>query len=674
MAIPKKPIPKNAPSDSKSQGSKKGAAGGQPTRPQRSGSPSRPQRSGSSKRPAKARPVSNPYDDGEEEVFSSSRGTQPPQRKPRKKAPTRPSRPRPAPVNDFEDSYDDYDSDSDYSASSNYSSGEDYGYEEDYGSDSYSNDYDNYDDEYDDVGFEDTEEEELTPAPPARKRRPSRSARPTPPSRMRNSAPDFDDEDDDEEFGDYEAYYDAQMEKLEGEERDEVEKNKKAFMEKDIPPEEVKKAARRRKKNEKARKKKGIVRGRKNKKDNTGGDVYADEENFKLEPFAKRKVKVSEFDGRSNKQKKATYIRWGVIGLIGALVLLGIKNALIPPYTMTPEEVQGISLETVGETNFPKERGRGLAENFVKAYLTVGHGDVAQQALDYFYTGAINQEFTPESMEQGVMSNSDINSSTINGKFEQKVITDPIAYQSVSVDDNSGYYIVGALVKPDASQEKDQYGKTPKTSGSEARWVFFQVNVYYDDAKDKLYITKDSPTLVPDVNMGAVADAPKMGKLGNGEELEDNTVDAISPVIYNYISGYAKSTQDDYSAIQQYLAPDAEETAKSGLGGDYELAGDNENAIELKGYSTNDPNMLKFLATVTWKNTITEEGSTEELASVTYDSNYVVTLTKGEDGRWEVQNFNSYTFVPDDDALERQHEDEAKDKEEQEKAANPGGK
>ena len=75
------------------------------------------------------------------------------------------------------------------------------------------------------------------------------------------------------------------------------------------------------------------------------------------------------------------------------LVGAGLKNAILPPETLSEEEVQSISLETVGTTNFPEERARVVAENFIQTYLAVGNRDISSDALSYFYTGVVDGDF-----------------------------------------------------------------------------------------------------------------------------------------------------------------------------------------------------------------------------------------------------------------------------------------
>lgn len=640
MALPKKP--KKPASQGNSANS--GNAG---ARPQGNANRSRPQGQPEVRKPQRPQPVSNPYDEQDDEVFTSE------QHMPRH--------------------------DSSYQDNSQY--------------------YDDgdYEEEYDDVGFEDMEQPaQRAPRRPQRPSRPQVSRggntpRRQPPraeysddnsgytddynahndvnnSHQQRNDYDYNDYEDDNRYedeysnGDNENndYSDSNVgngyapdfdpyDGLDDEEIEELDRRRDAYEAYDIPEEEVQQAARskRRKANEKKNKGRGFFNtsDKKRKKDKKGADVYVDEKSGKLEPYAKRKIKVSEFDQRKNRQKKATYIQWSVLALATVLVGMGVKNAVVPPATLSEEEVQGISMAVVGETAFPQERAAVVAENFVQTYLAVGNGDVSSDALSFFYTGALSGEFDPENPSRNNASNS--GNSTINGSFNQRIVVQPSVYESTSIDDNTGFFTVGALVKPGAYVEEDEQGRVPETTGDDARWMFFNVNIYYDDEKDKIYVTPDSPTLVPDKAVGGSADAPDMAPLGNGTEVEDSVLQEISTVIYGYVRGYANSTKDNFSEVEQYLSRSAEDKTKDGLGGEYELAGSAENAIVYEAYQTDNPNEIKVHVQVSWLNKISLEGNTEELASVQYRSNYVATLVKDNEGKWEVQNFDSLKFVPE---------------------------
>lgn len=571
-------------------------------------------------------------------------------RRPQRPAPggARPSRPsRPQPVENPYDTEDDRDV---------FTSGDSYYYTEENDSD--------YENDYEDVGFEDMEESPRRSAPPRPQASPNRRANAGSGNRrkvQRAPEPEYNDDyqdynDEDEDSGYFDSYesednysqdpFDIDYDGLDDEEIEELEKRKAAHDFYEVDQEEVAAAAKskRRKNNEKKNKNRGFFnsKDKKRKKDKNGADVYVNEKTGKLEPYAKRKIKVSEFDDRKNRQKKATYIQWGALALGVVLVGAGLKNAIIPPETLTPEEVEVISLETVGATNYPEERAKAVAENFVQAYLAVGNGDVSSDALEYFYTGTLKGDFDPELLQNSVQSET----VSVNGGFNQKVVLKPSAYESVSIDDNTGYFTVGALVKPDVSLKLEEDEPKPKLDGAGARWIFFTVNVYYDDEKDTLYVTKDSPTIVPDKEVGATGEAPDMGDIGTGEEAGDDVQADIEPVIFGYISGYANSSLSNQREIKQYLAPSAEPAAKSGLNGDYELNGSEENAISYKAFTTGDPNELKVKVKVSWLNKISIVGNTEEVGSIRYSSNYIATLVKSQDGGWLVKNFDSLKFVP----------------------------
>lgn len=381
-------------------------------------------------------------------------------------------------------------------------------------------------------------------------------------------------------------------------------------------------------------------------RDKNNKETYINETDLTLEPFAKRKVKVSEFDKRRNAEKRSKLIQYSIIALTIGLVGLGVKNAIIPPDVMTEQEVAQISLNTIGETGFPEDRGAAFAKDFITSYVTIGANNPQSEALNYFYKGKVGKLDPNEYAQRPNNSNSQA-----NGLLTQNIIVGPTIYERKSIDATSAYYNVGVLIKPDADAGMTEHNTPWGKTGNEGRWVFFNVNVYYDPKTDLMYITPDSPTITPDKHIGVTGDTPDSKPLGNGTKADDSTAKTIAPLIYGYIEAYSESTSQNTNKLQQYLSKDASQTAKDGLGGEYTLAGEQENAIKYETYLTNDPNTLKAKVTVNWANNITKDGTTETVGGWTQKSTYVATLHKAGDGKWEIQNFDSFKYLPDTEKL-----------------------
>lgn len=491
------------------------------------------------------------------------------------------------------DEYDDYNDDEEY-------------YEDEYESD---NDFEDFEDDYDDLDDYDDEYED----------------------------DDYDDYDDEEEI----AYGYASNDDID----DEVEYQKEAYDYYDIDEEEVE--AGRKKRNRKNK-------GKKQKKQK---ENYINTKELKLEPFGqgmdgkRRKLKVSEFDDRQNKEKNAKIITLVIITLLIALIALGVKNALIPPKTVTEEDIKSVALNTIGETKFPKERAGAFAEDFMKAYMSVGTENNAKNALRFFYQGYVGQEdFNPYNADTLVES-SNVN---VSGRYASDIIIAPRVYESYSINDNSGYFVVGTMIKPKVilTEEESMSQQELKFENTNARWLFFQVNVYYDEKSDKLMIDETSPSLVPPSQVANVSEKPEETKIGTGEKADDNTQKEIQNVLHGYIQNYAQASVSDTSTIDSFLKKDAQPPAKDGLNGEVTLSGDALNSIMYTAYKSIEPNELKVNVIVKWKIATSPEKSTEVLGFVQYQSRYVATLQKDSSGEWKIYNFDGYKYLPDESSVE----------------------
>lgn len=588
--------------------------------------------------------VQNPYDD--EEVFSQDIETErPPRRKraarPAESSPRRRRQPEPVVEDTFEDDFHDE-------------------FEDMEEIDDYNGDFDDYDDEahFDSIEEEDFEEDvepepEPEPRPTRKKRQPRRR------TGARRGAPiadKVDNGDDDEEPFEGEAYgfADNHLSDDMGEEEIEIIRRQKMaydFYDTDEPQEEVEKEGRRRKaKRKRLRKKRGEEKP----------DSFVDEKNLKLRPFGdkpgtsekNRKLRVSEFDKRANKAKNAKIVSTVIIVLIIALIALGVKNALVPPKVHSDEEIASIALKANGDTGFPTEKGRAFAEDFIKAYLSVGTTSRSAQALNFFYQGKINDtDFsgdgsgTPSGDSTGVFA---------DGTYNAELLTQPRVYESTSISSNSAYFTVGALVAPGvALDDKERLAisaggaEAPVFDNATPRWVFFQVNVYYDTEKSQFFIDPSSPTLVPGEDVGNAGDIPDMAKIGTGEEVDDTTFAEITPVVLGYTEAYGKASSDNTAPVDAYLSSDAKPTAKNGLNNSVTLSGEPSNAVKLVAYTTEDPNVVKARVTVSWQISLNRKGQTDTAASVRYRSNYVATLSKAG-GQWKIQNFDGLKYVPEE--------------------------
>lgn len=362
-----------------------------------------------------------------------------------------------------------------------------------------------------------------------------------------------------------------------------------------------------------------------NKKGKRNQDVFIDEKKGKLQPFGNRprKIKEGTFDDRKNLRKNAVIIQSIVIGLVILLVGLGVKNAIFPPNSLTIDEVATIAINTTGTTNYPMVRGEAYAQDFMKAYLTSDNA-AASQVLGYFYNGNL--------------AAGDNDNRNISSGFKQSVLFGPTVYSAKALSDYSASFTIGSLVKAVASDGSDV------GADDEPRWMFFNVNVYYDVDTDRMYITPDSPSIIPTTDVGSIADVPAAAALGTGSS-DDALATEVQPVVHGFIKAYLESSNNNYGSLEQYIISDAPSSLRTGLNNNYQFAGDSlQNAVQYAAYPTANVNEAKILMKVSW---VTSLGGSDSNVKATYSSTYVMTLEK-QASKWLVSKFQPLLYAKDD--------------------------
>lgn len=375
----------------------------------------------------------------------------------------------------------------------------------------------------------------------------------------------------------------------------------------------------------KSKKDKGS-KGSKGTKDKKGQDVFVDEETKQLLPFGgKRKLKVNEFDGRKNLRQRAKIVQIIVIAILLVMAIFAGKNALFPQKPLEAPEIQGIIAETVGITNFPLENGKGFAKDFMQAYLTVNGSAESKSVLGYFYNGVLGAADSP-------------NRSTSQG-FKQNILFGPTVYEAVALTDYSARYTIGALV------QASPVDGAPPADGSSAKWEYFNVNVFYDEATASFSITKDSPTVIPAVEVGDPANVPNAAPLGVAKA-DQEVADKIQSVVHGFIKGYAVSSPSDHSTIDQYIISDADESLLRGLNNTYVLAGSEADAIQYQAFTSANAGELKIAVVVNWRDQL---GASDPNTKLEYKSNYVMTLQEQSNGKYLVSKFAPQYYVMDEE-------------------------
>lgn len=355
-------------------------------------------------------------------------------------------------------------------------------------------------------------------------------------------------------------------------------------------------------------------------------DTAIDEHNVKLKPFGsgRRKAKVGEFDKRKNLRAQSKIVQVVALGLMIILVLLGLKNALVPPPSLSPEEVQAIVTQSSGETNFPVKHGEGFAKDFVESYLTVDPLDpVANKALGYFYTGTLD-------------SSAPASARSVSSDFKQRIVRGPTVYESRDLTDYSANYVIGSLVIPETVDS------SAPPDGSSARWIFLNVNVYWDEETNSFTVTPNSPTVTTPIEVGDTSDLPREADIGSDRTNTSLTEDVRS-VVLGYVRGYAISNSDNHVELDQYVIPDAPPELFQGLNKRYVLPEDVAGNVTLTAFPGATDNDIRVEVVVVWEDPV------DSINKARYRSTYVMALERQPNGQYLVSRFNPKYFVQESD-------------------------
>lgn len=373
-------------------------------------------------------------------------------------------------------------------------------------------------------------------------------------------------------------------------------------------------------------------------KDKYGKNVFVDENNLKIKPFGSsnsRKFKEHDYDERTNEMKTNKILTViSTVSLI-ALACASIYGLVKPNDSLTENEIVSTVNSTVNNTGFPVARGGAFVESFMQQYLTyIPNDKVSQASLDYFYTGDL-------SLESGLSSSTTRN---ISATVKQEIKNGPVIYDSESFSEYSARYTVGALVETSPIESSDETKTT-------LQWQFFNVNVYYDNVMDSFSILKDSPSVIPSIDVQSQVNIPESALLGDGSVDEELTKE-VSSVVRGYLEGYVKASKDDYSMIDQYIISNPPTSLKNGLNNNYVISGGSE-SIQFEAYKEPETGNVKVLANVTLENNLSKSGDADSNAidRVQYVSTYVITLEKQDNGKYLVSKIAPKYYVKSDEAV-----------------------
>lgn len=338
--------------------------------------------------------------------------------------------------------------------------------------------------------------------------------------------------------------------------------------------------------------------------------------------------------GGALSESQARIWRYVFISVMVIFCLLGAKNALIPPKTLSQGEVQQIAMTTVGQTGFPMESGSSIAEAFIEAYIPVSGDSAATAMLANFYNGTKFDSTNQNSVSANIPAS--------NGNITQSIKAGPFIYKETSFDKNTANFVVGALVYRNL---EGQPVLANASDNIEYKWIYFNVGVYYNDKEDTFSIDQNSPTMVSEPTMAASSDLNKPKAPGSGETDDQVTNDAKDTVV-NFMKAWGNS---DQSALATLVSKNKTNATMNGLNGEYTLSSDSSGLqFEVYGPASGDK-YYRGLVTVKWVDNVTagDAANNKDGLSLTYTSKYILKLEKTSDGKYLVQDINPYYYVPD---------------------------
>lgn len=369
--------------------------------------------------------------------------------------------------------------------------------------------------------------------------------------------------------------------------------------------------------------------------------TFVNKKQKKLLPFGGAKSKqvkrkdgaANVFDAREDRRKKAFLVQAGALAALFGIVGFGAYNAINPPAGVSPTEMNAAIGAAIATQNFPQERGGAFAEDFLATYLTIDPNDATNaELLGYYYTGQLG----------GASGESTL----VYSDVAQRIVSEPKVYKFTPLDMNSAAFEVGALVEPiDVNAAETEEGALPVAE--RFKWVYYNVNVYYDETTDTMAITPDSPTLIPAPNFGSAQDLPDEKLLGTGETSADLD-EAVNSSLLGYFEQFAEASPASHEGLDQYLLEGAASGPEllKGLGGQFRLAGEPASAIDYTTYATGEPGVVKIDATVSWQ----DASVISDNAVLTYTSRYYVEMRQQENGQWLVSAFAPKYFLKSPDA------------------------
>lgn len=345
-------------------------------------------------------------------------------------------------------------------------------------------------------------------------------------------------------------------------------------------------------------------------------------------------------------EKSARIWRMIITGLLVVFVILGAKNALIPPKSMSSADVQQIAMQASGNTGFPLSQGAAIAQAFAQAYIPLSGDSASNAVLANFYAG---QKFDPS----GNSTVSTIMPLSTDSNMSQQIKAGPFVFSQKAIDDKTANFVIGMLIY----QTSNGIPIVVKgTSNIDYKWLYLNIGVVYDKDKNTFAIDKNSPSVVAEPSMTSSKDLNDAEEPGDGQTDDEVTKEAKDTVI-NFMKAWGQS---DQSALSTLVSKNKTANTMNGLNGVYTL-NDDSSGLQFVAYGKPDGDpYYRGLVTVQWVDKIPADQMSSSMqnankdtsntnigdSSVTYTSKYVLKLEKTNDGKYLVQDINPYYYVP----------------------------
>lgn len=291
-----------------------------------------------------------------------------------------------------------------------------------------------------------------------------------------------------------------------------------------------------------------------------------------------------------------------VVVVVGVLALAGLRTVIAGAPDVRPEDIQQALVgELPGEGQV---RSEAFAEQFLAVYLT----QVPKQHI-------VRQD-TLAAMAPGISDQYWISSDSASQKLlaGPYVSSEPAAIIPTQPTRNA------TLTEPTVETWRVQAEALIQRGSSQPVWVSVTIPISFDPETERIAVS-GAPQFVPTAVVETLPGPALFGEEDN--ELENDLREPITEFLKDW-------SRSDETRIQRWISADAEKSAIQGLGGVVQFAG----LASLTVYTGEPGQPIYALVTSEWL----------AAGDVKYVQDYLITLSAGPDGNWQIQNISMPGF------------------------------